>query len=94
VVKAAQAKKHVLAEKPFASVSDLKTMVHACQENGVHFMDNTMWIHHDRTKKIKNDHLENGFILNRVSNNFSFFNENAKDIRYNTSMNDTTILTI
>ena len=86
MVKAAQAKKHVLAEKPFASVQDVKTMVNACQENGVHFMDNTMWIHHDRTKKIKNDHLENGFIINRVNNNFSFLNENGNDIRYNTSM--------
>lgn len=49
VIKAAQAKKHVLCEKPCAgNARDLAEMVAACRENGVQFMDGVMFMHSDR----------------------------------------------
>ena len=49
VVKAANAGKHVLADKPVASCSkQLTEMLAACDENGVLFMDGVMFMHHPR----------------------------------------------
>ncbi|KAK2421427.1 putative oxidoreductase [Trifolium repens] len=53
-VKAAERGKHVLLEKPVAmNVAELDRILEACEVNGVQFMDGTMWIHHPRTKKMK-----------------------------------------
>jgi predicted dehydrogenase len=37
-IKSANAKKHVLVEKPLASAQDVRRMRQACSDNGVHFM--------------------------------------------------------
>lgn len=50
---AAQYKKHVLAEKPFASSSALQNMIQAAMSNGVAFMDATHFTHHPRTQQIQ-----------------------------------------
>lgn len=47
-IKSARAGKHILVEKPLGSAQDVREMRTACEENGVHFMDNTMWVHHTR----------------------------------------------
>jgi len=53
VLKAAKAKKHVLCDKPLAvSIEDTREMIEACAAAGVQFMDNTMFMHHDRTEAI------------------------------------------
>jgi D-xylose 1-dehydrogenase (NADP+, D-xylono-1,5-lactone-forming) len=53
-VKAAEAGKHVLCEKPTALNSrEVATMFAACKANGVQFMDGTMWSHHPRTAEMK-----------------------------------------
>ena len=53
VLRAAQAGKHVLSEKPCAvSVADLEEMLGACRKAGVLFMDNVMFVHSDRFKRI------------------------------------------
>ncbi|XP_043719767.1 uncharacterized oxidoreductase At4g09670-like [Telopea speciosissima] len=53
-VLAAQTKKHLLLEKPTAlKVADLNQILNACESNGVQFMDGSMWMHHPRTKKMK-----------------------------------------
>ncbi|GAU28494.1 hypothetical protein TSUD_294970 [Trifolium subterraneum] len=53
-VKAAKRGKHVLLEKPVAmNVAELDRILEACEVNGVQFMDGTMWVHHPRTKKMK-----------------------------------------
>jgi len=51
-VAAAAAGKHVLGEKPFASLASLQRITAACRENGVAFMDATHFVHHPRTAQI------------------------------------------
>ncbi|KAL5230798.1 hypothetical protein ABZP36_029574 [Zizania latifolia] len=46
--------KHVLLEKPTARcIADLDTILTACEAVGVQFMDDTMWMHHPRTIKMR-----------------------------------------
>jgi predicted dehydrogenase len=52
-VAAANAGKHVLGEKPFASLASLKRITAACRANGVGFMDGTHFVHHPRTPHIR-----------------------------------------
>jgi len=47
-VAAAEAGKHVLGEKPFASLDSLRRITAACREHGVAFMDATHFVHHPR----------------------------------------------
>ncbi|KAK9713125.1 hypothetical protein RND81_06G004600 [Saponaria officinalis] len=50
-VATARKKKHVLLEKPSAcNVTELDQIIFACEENGVQFMDGTMWVHHPRSQ--------------------------------------------
>ncbi|KAL0478953.1 oxidoreductase [Acrasis kona] len=89
VIKAAQAKKHVLAEKPFASADEVKKMRQVCNENGVHFMDNTMHLHHLRTRYVEDNYLNSGdFELNRVNNTFSWCltTDYPNNVRFNTKL--------
>jgi predicted dehydrogenase len=51
-IAAAQAGKHVLGEKPFASLPSLRRITAACRKNGVSFMDATHFVHHPRTAAI------------------------------------------
>ena len=50
---AASRGKHVLGEKPFASLPSLRRITAACRKNGVGFMDGTHFVHHPRTAQIK-----------------------------------------
>ena len=52
-VAAAHAGKHVLAEKPFASLQSMQNIIAACRENNVGFMDATHFVHHPRTHQIR-----------------------------------------
>lgn len=45
--------KHVLAEKPFASLHSLERITRACRDNGVAFMDGTHFVHHPRTQELR-----------------------------------------
>ncbi len=59
-VRAAEAGKHVLCEKPLAaSVAEAERMVAACRASGVQLMDGMMWKHHPRTAMMRR-HLERG----------------------------------
>ncbi|WP_405235081.1 Gfo/Idh/MocA family protein [Lentisalinibacter orientalis] len=51
-VAAAAAGKHVLGEKPFASLLSLQRITAACRKNGVAFMDATHFVHHPRTAQL------------------------------------------
>jgi predicted dehydrogenase len=53
VVKAAEAGKHVLVEKPVGvSEAEVDKMTAACAKAGVHFMDNVMFMHNKRLAAI------------------------------------------
>ncbi len=53
-IKAAQAGKHVLCEKPLATNADeAQAIVAACQENNMQLMDATMWVHHPRADDMR-----------------------------------------
>ena len=52
-IAAARGGKHVLAEKPFASLPSVKRIAEACRANDVAFMDGTHFVHHPRTARIK-----------------------------------------
>ena len=52
-IAAAKAGKHVLGEKPFASLPSVRRITEACRDNNVAFMDGTHFVHHPRTLHIK-----------------------------------------
>jgi predicted dehydrogenase len=80
VIRAAEAGKHVLCEKPCAvTVADLREMLAACRKNGVQFMDGVMFMHTRRLarmRKILDDGRTVGDIR-RISTAFNF-NSDAK----------------
>ncbi len=57
-VAAANHGKHVLGEKPFASLASLQRITAACRQNGVGFMDGTHFVHHPRTAQIRSQTAE------------------------------------
>lgn len=75
VVRAAQAGKHVMVEKPCGvSAADVKKMIEACQSTGVQFMDGVMFMHSarlDAMKKVLDDGVSVGTIR-RIASHFSF----------------------
>jgi predicted dehydrogenase len=79
-IKAAKAKKHVLAEKPFASEEAVAHILEACREAGVVFLDGTMWLHHVRTAAMKED-LAKISPLSSIMTSFCFRIEDMTDIR-------------
>ncbi|MDF1711877.1 MAG: Gfo/Idh/MocA family oxidoreductase [Akkermansiaceae bacterium] len=75
VVKAANAGKHVMCEKPCAINSDdLEAMTSACAANNVQFMDGVMYMHSDRMPKLREalDDPENVGEIRRIASAFSF----------------------
>jgi predicted dehydrogenase len=80
-VAAANHGKHVLGEKPFASLPSLRRIVAACRENGVGFMDGTHFPHLARTRRIQ---AEMGALVGRpwsVASAFQFNLVNTSNIR-------------
>lgn len=73
-IKAAEAGKHVLIEKPVAiNAKDAQEMVDACNASGVQFMDGVMFDHSDRLAKIQQQ-IADGVIgkPRRIQTHFSF----------------------
>lgn len=82
-IAAANGGKHVLGEKPFASLPSVKRITQACRDNGVAFMDGTHFVHHPRTRDIqrnRNDRL--GFVWS-VDSAFQFNLADRGNIRFN-----------
>ena len=88
-VKAAEAGKHVLCEKPTALNSqEVATMFAACKANGVQFMDGTMWSHHPRTAEMKTV-LKSGKLgrLRRITSAFTVnIEDTPEQIRFNPTL--------
>ena len=79
VIAAANAKKHVLVEKPLAdTLQDAQEMVDACRANGVQMMDGVMFDHSDRIEAVRQQ-LADGVIgqVRRVQAHFSFAGDEA-----------------
>lgn len=78
VIRAAQAGKHILCEKPCAvNAADLREMLEVCQKNRVQFMDGVMFMHHPRLEVIRsvlNDTTRIGPIR-RIASEFSFLGD-------------------
>jgi predicted dehydrogenase len=73
-VKVANAKKHLLIEKPAAlNHAELLEITMACRRNNVLFMDGVMFMHHDRLHLLRNC-LQDPFAgdIKRVNSSFSF----------------------
>ena len=75
VVRAAEAGKHVLCEKPCGvSATELREMIDACERNGVQFMDGVMFMHSGRLDLVRAV-LDDGASVGsarRVTTSFSF----------------------
>jgi predicted dehydrogenase len=74
VVKAAQAGKHVLCEKPCGTTAaDLRAMLDACRAKGVQFMDGVMFMHSARLPLLRRVlDGESVGTLRRITSQFSF----------------------
>jgi predicted dehydrogenase len=81
-VAAARVGKHVLAEKPFASLSSVQNIIAACRENNVGFMDATHFVHHPRTHQIRKLKAESVGKTWSVASAFQFTLSDKADIRY------------
>lgn len=75
VLRAAEAGKHVLCEKPVGvTPADVEDMLAACRKNNVLFMDGVMFMHSERLIKLR-EALEDGQSigkLRRIYSQFSF----------------------
>lgn len=74
VIKAAQAGKHVIGEKPAAlTAQQVREMLDACEENGVQYMDGVMFMHSLRLPLVRKL-LDDGAVgrLRRINSQFSF----------------------
>ena len=75
VIRAANAGKHVLCEKPVGvSSADVVDMLAACKKNNVQFMDGVMFMHSQRLPKLR-EVLDDGASvgkLRRIHSQFSF----------------------
>jgi len=75
VIRAAQAGKHVLCEKPCAvNAHDLEEMIAACKSAGVQFMDGIMYMHSQRLPLLRQvlDDGESVGQIKRIATGFSF----------------------
>jgi len=75
VIRAAEAGKHVLCEKPIASTAaDAAEMVDACRTHGVQFIDGVMFNHSARLGKLRRelDRTDGIGTIRRISSHFSF----------------------
>jgi predicted dehydrogenase len=75
VIRAAEAGKHVVCEKPCAvSAAGLDAMLTACRKNNVQFMDGVMFMHSQRLSRVR-ETLDDGMSvghLKRIATQFSF----------------------
>jgi xylose dehydrogenase (NAD/NADP) len=87
-IKAAQAGKHVLCEKPLAiTVEDVDAITAASKKAGVVVMEAFMYRHHPQTLKVK-ELIESGAIgnLQLIRGSFTFNISNESDVRLNSSL--------
>jgi predicted dehydrogenase len=75
VIRAAEAGKHVLAEKPVGvTAQDVREMLAACRQSGVQFMDGVMFMHSRRLESMQKALADPQSIgtLKRITSHFTF----------------------
>jgi predicted dehydrogenase len=75
VIKAAEAGKHILCEKPCGcTAADVRVMLDACKAHKVQFMDGVMFMHSGRLPQLRKvlDDGESIGTLQRIASQFSF----------------------
>lgn len=86
VVRAANAGKHIVCEKPCAcNVADLNEMLEACRRNGVQFMDGVMFVHSRRLERMR-EALEDGKSVGQIRRIQSAFSFRAPEEFYSTNI--------
>uniref|UniRef100_A0A7C2PBV3 Gfo/Idh/MocA family oxidoreductase n=1 Tax=Schlesneria paludicola TaxID=360056 RepID=A0A7C2PBV3_9PLAN len=92
VIKAAEAGKHVLVEKPVGvSAADVRDMLAACDRHRVQFMDGVMFMHSQRLNVLRST-IDDGTSvgrIRRIATQFSFEGGDAflrDDIRVNSQL--------
>ena len=85
-IAAANAGKHVLAEKPFASLESVQRIAAACRANNVAFMDGTHFVHHPRTVSIQSRMIDQVGAPWSVDSAFQFSLPDRSNIRYNPNL--------
>jgi predicted dehydrogenase len=79
VIRAADAGKHVLVEKPVGvTAADVRDMLAACERNGVQFMDGVMFMHGRRLEALRQA-LDDGESVGRIRRIVAQFSFNAPD---------------
>lgn len=92
VIRAAEAGKHVVCEKPCAvNVAELKEILAACRKNNVQFMDGVMFMHSKRLDALRST-LDDGRSIGhvrRIATQFSFLGSDEfaqQNIRVNSQL--------
>jgi predicted dehydrogenase len=86
VVRAANAGKHVVCEKPCApDAADLREMLEACRRNGVQFMDGVMFVHSRRLERMR-EALEDGKSVGQIKRIQSAFSFRAPEEFFSTNI--------
>jgi predicted dehydrogenase len=92
VIRAAQAGKHVICEKPCAlNAADLAEMLAACRQHKVQFLDGVMFMHSHRLGRIREVLADGTSVgeLKRITSQFSFLGHEGffdRNIRVNPAL--------
>ncbi|HEY6167068.1 MAG TPA: Gfo/Idh/MocA family oxidoreductase [Verrucomicrobiae bacterium] len=92
VVRAAEAGKHIVCEKPCAaSVAEFREMLEACTSNGVQFMDGVMFMHSRRLEGMREVLADGASVgeIRRLTSAFSFLGDEdffRSDIRVHSGL--------
>jgi predicted dehydrogenase len=85
-IAAARSGKHVLGEKPLASLASVDRILAACRKHDVAFMDGTHFSHHPRTVQLKARRKEWIGAVSLVESSCAFLLRDRSNIRYNTEL--------
>jgi len=83
---AAAAGKHVLVDKPFASLESVERITKACRDANVAFMDATHFVHHPRTERIREVIKQDIGPVIRLRSGFFYSFQEPSNIRYQTAL--------
>jgi predicted dehydrogenase len=81
-IAAARGGKHVLGEKPLASLASVDRILAACREHDVAFMDGTHFSHHPRTAELRARREEWIGRVSLVESSCAFLLRDRSNIRY------------